>query len=167
MAISKQKKEEILTKVKSVAEKAKTLVFVNFHGLPVALADEMRKTLRERGVGYVVAKKTLIRRALNDLAYEGQMPELSGEIALAYAEDQMAPIQGVYTFQKKNADFLNMVGGVFDGKYVDASYMTKLATIPSREVLLGQFVNVINSPIAGLVMGLNAIAKKKEEASAV
>ncbi|OHA60893.1 MAG: 50S ribosomal protein L10 [Candidatus Vogelbacteria bacterium RIFOXYD2_FULL_44_9] len=166
MAISKQKKEEIVAKVKGAAEKAKTLVFVNFHGLPVTTVTEMRQALRDRGIGYVVAKKTLIRRALSGLSYEGEMPELPGEIALAYAEDQMAPVQEVYTFQKKNADFLKMVGGIFDGKYVDEAFMSRLATIPSREVLLGQFVNVINSPIAGLVMGLNAIATKKEEVTA-
>ena len=166
MAISKQKKEEIVAKVKGAAEKAKTLVFVNFHGLPVTTVTEMRQALRDRGIGYVVAKKTLIRRALSDMAYEGEMPELPGEIALAYAEDQMATVQEVYTFQKKNADFLKMVGGIFDGKYVDEAFMSRLANIPSREVLLGQFVNVINSPIAGLVMGLNAIAKKEEKVTA-
>ncbi|KKS77793.1 MAG: 50S ribosomal protein L10 [Parcubacteria group bacterium GW2011_GWC1_43_11b] len=165
MAISKQKKEEIVAKVKEAATKAKTLVFVNFHGLPVATATEMRKSLRERGIGYVVAKKTLIRRALANLSYGGEMPELPGEIALAYAEDQLAPIQEVYAYQKKNSDALKMVGGVFEGNYVDAAYVSLLATIPSREVLLGQFVNIINSPIAGLVMSLDQIRQKKEQSA--
>jgi large subunit ribosomal protein L10 len=162
MAITKDKKGEIVAKVSAAAKEAKTLVFVNFHGLPVAQTSELRKILRAQNVGYVVAKKTLLRRALADQNYSETMSELPGEIALAYSADQLAPAREIYAFQKKNADFLKIVGGVFDGKYVDAKFVTAIATIPGREVLLGQFLNVINSPIAGLVMALDQIAKQKE-----
>lgn len=162
MAISKQKKADIVKKVKEGLSKAKTIVFVNFHGLPVATTTAMRKSLRDKNVGYVVAKKTLIGLAFKDMAVEGQMPELPGEIALAYGEDMLEPAKGVYEYQKKNAEMVRIVGGVFLGKFVDALKMMSIATIPPREVLYGQFVNLINSPIQGLVIALDAIAKKKE-----
>lgn len=100
---------------------------------------------------------------------EGEMPALEGEIAIAYSQsadeagdDQLAPAKGVYDFAKKNPELLKIVGGVFEGKYMDAKEMMSVATIPGREVLLGMLVNVINSPIQGLVMALDAIAKKQE-----
>lgn len=168
MAITKQKKVDIVNKLKDQVLKSDTIVFVNFHGLSVATATEMRNKLRGEGVGYMVAKKSLIRRAFADAGYDGEMPELDGEIAIAYLSDRsedgdvIAPARGVYEYQKKNPEMLRIVGGVFEDKYMDAKAMMSIATIPSREVLLGQFVNVINSPIRGLVMALDAIAKKKE-----
>jgi ribosomal protein L10 len=54
-----------------------------------------------------------------------------------------------------------MVGGVFEGRFMDKSEITAIATIPATPVLRGMFVNVINSPIQGLVLALNAIAEKK------
>lgn len=165
MAISKDKKVEILSKLKEATEKASTLVFVNFHALPVALVTEIRKALRDNGVNYFVAKKTLIKKAFSEKGYAGTMPELPGEIAIAYSDDQVAPAKGIYDYQKKNPDFLKIIGGVFEGKFVDEKMMTSIAAIPPREVLYGMFVNVINSPIQGVVMALDQIAKKKEGAA--
>jgi large subunit ribosomal protein L10 len=162
MAITKDKKVEILGKLKEAGKNASTIVFVNFHALPVALVTEIRKTLREDGVGYFVAKKTLIKKAFTEQKIEGEIPELPGEIAITWGTDQIAPAKGIYEFQKKNPDFVKIVGGIFEGKFMDAKMMTAVASIPGREVLYGQFVNVINSPIQGLVVALDAIAKKKE-----
>ncbi len=162
MAISKQKKADIVKKVKEGLSQAKTIVFVNFHGLPVSTTTEMRKSLREKNVGYVVAKKSLIGLAFKGLSVEGQMPELPGEIALAYGEDLLDPAKGVYEYQKKNAELVKIVGGVFEGRFVDAPKMMSIAMIPPRGVLYGQFVNLINSPIQGFVMALDQIANKQE-----
>jgi len=162
MAISKDKKVEILGKLKAVAEKANTIVFVNFHALPVTLATEIRKTLRENNVDYFVTKKTLIKKAFGEKVFSGSIPELPGEIAVAYGDDQIAPAKGIYEYQKKNPGLLKIVGGVFEGKFMDAQMMTSIAAIPPREILYGMFVNVINSPIQGLVMALDQVAKKKE-----
>ena len=162
MAISKDKKVEILGKLKEATEKANTMVFVNFHALPVNLVTEIRKTLRENGVGYFVAKKTLIKKAFGEKGYAGTMPELPGEISVAYSDDQIASAKGVYDYQKKNPELLKIVGGVFENKFLNAAEMMNIATIPGREILYGMFVNVINSPIQGLVIALDAIAKKRE-----
>jgi len=162
MAINKDKKVEILGKLQNAAETANTMVFVNFHAVPVALATDIRKSLRDNDVGYFVAKKTLIKKAFGEKGFAGEMPELPGEIAVAYGEDQLAPAKGIYDYQKKNPTLLKIVGGVFEGKFVNASEMMNIATIPGRETLYGMFVNVINSPIQGLVIALDAITKKKE-----
>jgi large subunit ribosomal protein L10 len=165
MAITKEKKGEILSKLTEAAEKANTLVFVNFHAVPVQLATEIRKKLRDNGVQYFVAKKTLIKKAFGEKGFAGELPELPGEIAVAFGEDQLAPAKGIYDYAKKNPELLKIVGGVFENKFVDAAGMLNVATIPGRETLYGMFVNVINSPIQGLVIALDAIAKKREVAA--
>ncbi|MCA9363716.1 50S ribosomal protein L10 [Candidatus Kaiserbacteria bacterium] len=160
MAITKEKKQVILSKLDEIKKDANSLVFVGFNGLSVADSTTMRRKMRDEGVGYFVAKKTLIRRSLGD-AYSGEMPVLDGEVAVAYSADSIAPAQQVRDFAKQHQDRIVILGGVFEGVYKNKEEMTEIASIPALPVLRGMFVNVINAPIQGLVLGLNAIAEKK------
>lgn len=160
MAITRTKKEEILGKLEDIKTSADSIVFVNFKGLGVTDSNAMRATLKERGVGYFVAKKTLMQRAFGE-AFEGEMPALDGEIAVAYSTDAIAPAQGIKEFAGKYTEQLAIVGGIFQGVYKNKEEMTEIASIPPLQVLRGMFVNVINSPIQGLVISLNQIAEKK------
>jgi large subunit ribosomal protein L10 len=162
MAITKQKKQDIVGKVGEALENAASVVFVHFKGLSVADTSAMRKNLKGEGVGYYVAKKTLLRRALAEKGYTGSIPELPGEIAVAWSDvDVTSAARGIYDHGKKHKDAISIVGGVFEGKYLDAAAMTAIATIPPMPVLRGMFVNVINSPIQGLVIALDQIREKK------
>lgn len=161
MPISKSKKKEIIEKVSDFMKDAKSVVFFNFKGFNVKNTIEMRRKLRESKVGYMVAKKTLAKRVFDDVKITGEMPKIVGETAMAYSADLVAPAREVYNFQKKYKENLSIVGGIFDGKYVTKEEMMAIALIPSQQTLYAQFVNVINSPIQGLVMALDAIAKKK------
>jgi large subunit ribosomal protein L10 len=161
MAISKAKKQEIVAKLGDALKSAKSLVFVNFHGLSVAAANEMRRALSSAGVTYYVAKKSLIKRALDAAKYEGDIPELPGETALAWSDDLVAPAREVYAFQKKNPLMMKIVGGLFEGKLLGQADMMEIATIPPLPVLHGKFVNIINSPIQRFVIALGQIAEKK------
>lgn len=162
MARTKAQKQETIEKLKVVMEGANSLVFVNFHGLTVKEATMMRKALRKEGVSYVVAKKTLVEKALQTRNYTGTMPALVGEFGMAYGTDLVAPARGVYEFQKKFKGKAAIVGGVFEKAYMGKDEMTVIASIPPRETLYGMFVNVINSPIQGMVMALDQIAKKQQ-----
>lgn len=161
MAITKEKKKEILEKLNDVASK-ESVVFVNFHGLPVSETTEMRQALRDKEVSYFVAKKTLVKKAFGDTKIEGELPNLEGELAVAYADDPTKAAQEVYSFQKKFTDQVSILGGVFENKYLDKVAMEEIALIPSIDVLRGMFVNVINSPIQGFAMAIKAIAEAKE-----
>lgn len=161
MARTKAEKKEILDKVQSIVDGAESLVFVNFHGLRVADTMQVRRKLTAEKVGFFVAKKTLIRKALETKGYNGSMPAFDGELGLAYGIDMIAPAREVYEFQKKFKDSISILGGVFEGKYMSKEEMTSIALIPSPKTLQAMFVNVINSPIQGFVMALDQIAKKK------
>lgn len=162
MAITRAKKQEVVARVADAVQDAASVVFVAFKGLSVADTSAMRRSLRDSGIGYYVAKKTLIRRALTDKGYTGTLPELPGEIALAWSGgDATLAAREIHEHGKKHKGALSIMGGVFDGAFVDASHMRAIATIPPVPVLRGMFVNVINSPIQSFVIALDAIREKK------
>ena len=161
MAITKNQKKEILKEIGETIKKSPSIVFVNFKGLKVNDSNKFRKELRDKGVGYFVAKKTLLKKAIDELKPTGTAPELVGELAVAHGTDSVAPAREVFGFSKKFKENLSIIGGIFEGKYMSKEEMLGIAMIPPLEVLRGQFVNVINSPIQGFVVALDAIAKKK------
>lgn len=167
MPITKEKKKDILEKLKTVAT-AKSLAFVNFHGLTVANVTEFRRALKASGVSYFVAKKSLTKKALSEAGIAGTMPELAGELGIAYlptaqagSEDLLAPARETFTFQKKFDNKVSLQGGVFEGKFMTMDEVKALALIPSMQTLRAQFVNLINSPIQRFAVVLDAIGQAK------
>lgn len=161
MARTKAEKKEILEKLGDITSSSKSMVFVHVKGLKVSDTTNVRKQLKKEGVGFFVSKKTLTRRALGDKGITGTLPELTGEVGLAFGTDLIAPAREVYTFQKKFKDNIFILGGVFEGKYMTKEEMISIASIPGQKTLYAMFANVINSPIQGFVMALDQIAKKK------
>lgn len=164
MAITKQKKTEIIEKLKGIFGQSPAVAFVQFNKLTVKNAQELRRKLREAGAGYFVAKKTLIRKSLEGGRTAGELPALNGEIAVAYVErgdDVTAPAREIFGFEKKLEKAVMLIGGIFDGRFFGQKEVLALASIPSRQTLLAQFTNLMQSPLQRLVVGLSEIAKKK------
>lgn len=161
MATTKEKKKGILEKLDKIFSSAKSVAFVNFKGLDVENANKMRKDLRSKDVGYFVAKKTLIKKASVGKGIEGTLPNLDGEIAVSWSDDLTAPAREVNAFGKGLENGLKLVGGIFEGKFIDEVKINEIANIPSQKVLYAQFVNLINSPIQQFVMALDQIKEKK------
>ena len=161
MAINKQKKKEIVAKANDILDKSQSVVFVTFKGLKVTDTTVMRKELKKNSVGYSVIKKTLLQRALAVSKVSGDIPPMNGEIAVAFGDDLIAPAREVYNFQKKFKNQVAIIGGIFEGKYMNKAEMLSIASIPSLKTLQAQFVNLINSPLHGLVIALSAIAENQ------
>jgi large subunit ribosomal protein L10 len=161
MAITKEKKKEIIAGLEKTIAKSKSIVFVQFHKLLVKDASSVRRSLKSEDVGFLVAKKSLFKRVLSSAGIKGDVPTLSGELALAYGEDLITPARSIYEFQKKLDGKVSILGGIFDGEYKSQADMLGIASIPSLDVLRGMFVNVINSPIQRFAIALNAIAERK------
>jgi large subunit ribosomal protein L10 len=170
MAITKEKKKEIIAGFEKVITKSKSVVFVQFNKLLVKDASAIRRFLKGESVGYIVAKKSLFKKALGSASFKGDIPLLSGELALAYLSaeasakadvDLLAPARSIYDFQKKLDGKVSILGGIFDGQYKSQAEMLSIASIPSLDVLRGMFVNIINSPIQRFAVALGQIAEKK------
>lgn len=162
MPITKAKKGEILKDLSTKLKDKASLVFVHFKGLPVKDTNDLRKTLRAGQGGYTVVKKTLLKKALSEMNFGGEIPELGGEVAVAYGADPIAPAKGIADFRKTREGLIDIIGGVYEGNYMSSVDMNALAAIPGREQLLGMLVNVISSPMRGLVIAMNALAKKQQ-----
>lgn len=162
MAKTKGQKAESLELLSNVAKDAKSSVFVKFQELPVKDETSLRADLRGKDVSYQVVKKTLLGKAFGESSIEGEMPELEGSVALAWGDDLIAPAREVYAFAQDHKENIEIVGGVFEGKFMDKESMMSIATIPSTPVLYSQLLNLFNSGIQGFVVALDQIAEKKE-----
>ncbi len=157
-------KQPIVAEISELLNGAASAVVVDYRGLTVAQDTELRKKLREAGIVYKVYKNTMIKRAAEGTAFAALEPNLEGPTAIAVSkEDATAPARVLSEFAKK-ADKLEIKGGVVEGTYYDAKGMTVIASIPSREVLLGRLLGSMQSPIANFARVLNQIAEKNAEA---
>ena len=167
MAKTKEQKKEIVAKIESALKGAASSVFVHFKGVTVADESKMRRAFRADGLGYTVAKKTLIRRALDNLGHVHEHVPMDGEVAVAYntgSEDPTLPASRIYKFGKDvGGDKITILGGIFEGKFVDAVAMNEIATIPSILVLRGKLANLINSPLQRIAVVLDQRALKMTE----
>lgn len=160
MAKTKEQKKESLAFIAKLIKDVKdagSVALVKFGGLTVADATDFRRKLKTEGVSYLVTKKTLAKKALVESGVAGEVPVLDGQIGLAWGVDQIAPARGVYEYQKKSDKKVELVGGVFEGRFMNREAMGVIAAIPTRQTLYGQLVNIINSPIQGLVIALSKI----------
>jgi len=160
MALQRSKKEAIIKDLDEAVSNSSSVVFVNFHGLNVADETALRSDLRGKEVGYKVSRKTLFKRALAGKA-KGEIPDLSGEVAMAYSKDSIASAREVYNFQKTHAGLLNILGGIFEGEFVSAEKMLEIAKIPSREILLSKLAFLLKSPMQRLAIAVGEVAKQK------
>lgn len=163
MAKTKAEKAVIIDKLVDAFKNSTSSVFVHFSKVTVADETAMRRALRADNVKYFVAKKTLIRRALESLGHKHDDMPLDGEVAIAYGggDDATAAARLVHDFGKKLADKLVILGGIFEGKLVDQAMMQEIATIPSLQTLRGMFAQVINSPRQRFAVVLSEVAKTK------
>ena len=155
-------KQPIVAEISQLLDGAQSAVAVDYRGLTVEQDTRLRKQLREAGVSYKVYKNTMIRFAAKGTPFEAMDADLEGPTALAVSKtDATAPARILAEFAK-TANKLELKGGVVEGTYYDAKGMQVIATIPSREVLLGKLLGSIQSPISNLARVLNQIAEAKE-----
>lgn len=152
MPKTKTQKQEILKDLKDKLAKMKTVVFVNFSGIPVKELNELRNKAKEQNIDYAVAKKTLLKKALKESGYEKvNADNFSGEVATVFGfEDEVAPAKLVKDFMKAQ-EKMKIIGAILEGDFVDEKKALALAALPSRPELLAKMVGSIAAPLSGLV----------------
>lgn len=142
---------------------AKSVILVNYTGLNVKSQQELKKRLKEVGGRMVVVKNTLLKRAIESAKIDSKVVTdeiLSGQTALVIAdEDPIAPIQTLGKFAKEN-ELPKFKVGVVDGTFQDTETLIKLSSLPGRDVLLGQVLGTLISPMYGLTATLNGNLQK-------
>lgn len=151
MAKTKEQKAQLIESLDQRIENMKSAVIVEYKGLKVKEIEELRSTLRKQKVDFNVAKNTLVRIALKKHGIEIDEGILSKPIAIAFAmEDEVAPAKEIALFAKKS-EAIAILGGILEKKFIDESAVKQLASLPTREQLLGQVVGTISAPLSGFV----------------
>ena len=155
-------KQPIVKEIAELLDGAQAAVVVDYRGLSAEQDTKLRKELREAGVTYKVYKNTMIRIAAKGTPFETLDSSLEGPTAIAVSkEDASAPARILYNFSKTAPD-LELKAGVVDGVTYDRDGIKVIATIPSRDELIGRLLGSIQSPITNFARVLNQIAESKE-----
>ena len=160
---AKQDQVDLLTeKMKNAA----SFVVVNYRGLNVAEATDLRKQLRDSDVDMHVVKNTIIRRAAEAAGIEGLEDIFVGPTAIAFSEEEVvAPAKIMVEFAEE-APALEVKGGYMEGEVVSIETIQAVAKLPSRDGLLSMLLSVLQAPIRNTALAFKAVAEKKEEEDA-
>jgi large subunit ribosomal protein L10 len=152
MPKTKQQKQEIGRDLKERLARAKAVVFTSFNALTVKENEVLRNELVKEQSEYYATKKTLLDRALKDANIEVDARNLEGQVAITFGyADEVAPAKVISRFVKEFDGRVKFLGGILEGKFIDAAGITELATLPSKEELYAKVVGSINAPISGFV----------------
>ena len=146
-----QEKAEAIDELAEQLSRAKLAILTDYRGLDVTGLQGLRATLRPLNAEFKIAKNTLTRIASEKAGIDGLTPMLEGPLALVLAyDDVVAPSKAISDFARTSR-ILTIKGGVLENSIVSPSDIENLATLPSREELLGKLLGLINSPIQSLV----------------
>jgi len=160
-------KDERQATVESLSEQLKAspnVMVTDFSGLNVLRMTELRRRMRAAGVHYVVVKNTLAQRALaanNITALDGH---LAGPTGLVLSTDPLAAAKVLTDFARE-FEKPAVKAGYVDGQAVEPAYIKRLGSIPSREVLLGQFAGTLNNVLYSMVASLEALRDQRSSAA--
>jgi large subunit ribosomal protein L10 len=173
MAISKDKKQQLVADLNELLSDAKMTVFAKYQGLTVAEMQELRAAAREKNVKIKIVKNRLVRVAMGNIAVYKDTDTTALEGQLLYAvsgEDEVAPAKVLAEFAKTHKA-LELIGGFSDlGNSLSTEEVKSLAAMPSKNELIAQVVAQLLSPatdsisalsggLSGIVSGLEANAK--------
>jgi len=158
--ITKQNKQEIVSDLIEKLKNVQGLYILDFTGLTVFDAIKLRRAFKQINVKYIVAKNTLIKRALNEYSFL-KIPDkvLTGPSGLVFSyDDPVAPakiIKDIFEKDKKPV----LKGAVLDGQFFDGSRIKELASLPGKQEMMASIIGSIHSPISGIVGSINAVMR--------
>jgi large subunit ribosomal protein L10 len=157
--VNKDQKAAVVEEVAAQIKEAEAVFAVDYRGISVPQAADLRVKLNDAGARFRVVKNTLTLLAADKAGAEALKAVLEGPTAFTFvrADGDVALAAKALAQFKREHDVLAFKGGLMGGEELSAEQLEVLARLPSREVLHGQLVGVIASPITGLVRGLNAL----------
>jgi large subunit ribosomal protein L10 len=154
LAISREKKEQLLAEYTDVFSRSRAVFLTDYRGLTVAQVESLRAKIREAGGGFSVVKNTLAIRALQ--AADMPVPEelLKGPTGIGFAYVEVQSVAKALDDFAKDTKILQIKGGVMEGKVLSPGQVNSLANLPPREVVMAQLLGLIQQPgnrVAGVV----------------
>ena len=177
MPIPRAQKEENVELLRAELAEIPHAILVDFKGLDVAGATDLRRKLRDEAARLKVVKNSIALRAIEDLPLGELKDVFVGQTAIVYTEGDVVSLARTLRTFAKEFETPSFKGGIVDGALISEEDFEQLAQLPPREELIGKALYLMNYPIAGLATALNAILQsavtvldqireKKEEAEA-
>jgi len=156
------KKAQLVTEVAEQFKNASSVVVVDYLGITVEEATNLRAELRKAGVQFAVVKNSILSRAAKEAGLEGMDDIFKGPSAVAFSnEDVVAPAKILADFAKK-VEALEIKAGVVEGKVSSKEEIEALAKLPSREGLLSMLLSVLQAPVRNTALAIKAVADQKD-----
>jgi large subunit ribosomal protein L10 len=155
--MNREEKSATIQEIAAQIEGAEAIFAVDYRGISVPQAAELRGKLRETDSSFRIVKNRLTKIAATQAGEERLAELLVGPTALTFVRgDTAAAAKAITTFNKTH-DVLTFKGGYMGETALDEAGFKSIALLPSREVLIGQFAGIVASPLTGLVRGLGAL----------
>jgi large subunit ribosomal protein L10 len=155
--VNREQKSAAIAEIAEEIRESEAIMAVDYRGISVPQAAELRGALREADASFRIVKNTLTERAADDAGAGELKVHLEGPTALTFVRGDIAvAAKALATFQKEH-ELLVFKGGLMDGAVIGPDEIKALSKLPSRQVLYGQLVGLIASPITGLARSLNGL----------
>ena len=156
-------KQPVIDEISELIDGAATVVLADYRGLTVAEDTDLRRQLREAGVTYKVYKNSMMNFAFKDTEFADLSQHLAGPTAIAVCKEDATAAARILAKFAKNAEALEIKGGVVEGVYYDAAGIGTIASIPARDELLATLLGSLKSPMADFARVIKQIAEKDGE----
>jgi large subunit ribosomal protein L10 len=176
VSITRQRKEQVLADLTGNLRQGGSIVLADFTGINVAKMTKLRSELRAAGVGFMVVKNTILRKAFDGIEVGGEpvVALAQGPTAIAWATDEILPVKTLKRFSQGNDGRPAIKGGFVSGRSLSAGEMMTLAELPGREELIARILGSMNAPLQGFVNvtggvlrgflnAVNAVKEKQEK----
>lgn len=158
MALSKDKKHEVVKEVTEALASSKMTVVAKYQGTTVKAIQQLRRDARDGGTKLRVVKNRLVKKALADVdaLKDVDASQLTGQLLYAFnMQDEVAPAQVLAAFAKTNPS-IEFVGAITAlGKFISAEEVKALSVLPSKDNLIAQVIATLQSPLNDTVSGLS------------
>src|SRR4051794_15277962 len=155
--MNREEKSATIQEIAAQIEASEAIFAVDYRGISVSQAADLRSKLREADASFRIVKNRLTKLAADKAGEERLAELLQGPTALTFVRgDTAQAAKAISTFNKEH-DVLTYKGGFMDTTALDPESFKAIALLPNREVLIGQFAGVVASPVTGIVRGLNAL----------
>ena len=156
MGLNLQQKQTVVAEVAKQVAGAQAIVLAENRGMAVAHMTQLRAKARASGVYFRVVKNTLVRRAVVDTPFASLADRMVGPLAYGIGPDPVAVAKVLNDFAKSNEKFV-ITGGAMPGQVMSAKDVSALASLPSREELIGKLLGTMQAPMAKLVRTLSEV----------
>jgi large subunit ribosomal protein L10 len=155
--MNRDQKAAAIAEIASQIDESDAIFAVDYRGITVAQVAELRAALRQSDATFKVVKNSLTERAADQVGAESLKDFLAGPTALTFVRGDIATAAKVVADYARTTQLLPFKGGLMEGATLDVEQIRSLSKLPSREVLYGQLVGVVASPIGGLVRSLGGL----------